>query len=72
MMHKWSYTKSSQKLFQHSKDEIIKYFADPSKSIYCTVNINSKETFSIIYNDVMPIFKPQNNRVNVLQSNWMK
>ena len=39
----WSYLPLSQELFQHSRDNIIKYFADPSKSVYFNVNIDSSE-----------------------------
>ena len=39
----WSYLPLSQELFQHSRDNIIKYFADPSKSVYFNVNIDSPE-----------------------------
>ena len=72
MIHEWSYSPSSQELYKHSTDNIIKNFADPSKFFYFIVNTDSKEKYSTICNNKILILKPQNDRANLLESNWTK
>ena len=72
MIHEWSYSPSSQVIFQYSSNIIGICFVDAKNSTYVIVNYGSREIFSEVCHNVITITTPSVNSINQLESFRMK